>query len=284
HPWEQEEAQEEQVMRTAGLMMNDVWADRVLREQGVQAYSYDNEEAEIGVLVEMVEIKHRSQEEKYRPYLHLSGELRSITPAQELSYGISQITYSAGQGERVDAFYEFSDYQLVQLADKGYFSKEFRVPEDITDIEWQLPATVDLLVLAPSEKEGDVPVVFSRVQDIGGLETSEYDSGYDLAKYFEDFSREGTTEPEEAIAHRPRSRADEFEPLFSEEDLAVEGRREQSTHVAAVSDPEVELDGLSLQLREVEAEVTSEAEQVRAELESTEGTTQNIYFERVARA
>lgn len=270
-------------MRTAGLMMNDVWADRVLREQGVQAYRYDETEAEIGVHVESVEIKHRSQEEKYRPYLHLSGELRSITPSQALTFDISQVTYSPGQGERVDAFYEFSDEQLVQLAAKGYFSKDFRVPESITDLEWQLPAKVDLLVLAPSDREGDVPVVFSRVHDIGGLETSEYDSGYDLSLYFEDYSREGVTEPDASVDTRLRVRTDEVESLFTEEELDLQAQSAQSIFAATDKEGEAELDGLALQLREVEEEVSSEAEQLRAQLESTEGTTQNIYLERVAR-
>lgn len=37
-------------MRTAGLMMNDVWASRVLNERGVEVYRYENQEADLSVL------------------------------------------------------------------------------------------------------------------------------------------------------------------------------------------------------------------------------------------
>ncbi|MDW6057958.1 hypothetical protein SAZ11_07635 [Streptomyces sp. FXJ1.4098] len=137
-------------MRTAGLTMNDVWAHRVLRERGVETYRLEGVTAELDVMVESLDLKHRGKEENYRPYLHMTGELRSVTPVKALPFGISQVTYSPGQGEKVDAFYEFNDQQLVALASKGYFTSGFAVPEQVTGIEWELPATADMLVLAPS--------------------------------------------------------------------------------------------------------------------------------------
>ncbi|MFF3128665.1 hypothetical protein ACFVRD_41870 [Streptomyces sp. NPDC057908] len=273
-------------MRTAGLTMNDVWAHRVLRERGVETYRLEGMAAEIGVLVESLDLKHRGKEENYRPYLHMTGELRSVTPAEALPFGISQVTYSPGQGEKVDAFYEFDDQQLVILAGKGYFTNGFAVPEQITGIEWELPATADMLVLAPSgtQTEGDAPVVFTQVHDIGGLEIDLESSGYDLAGYFADHSKDGVSRAEVVVDERGlKARSDAINSLFTEDELDLDAEVEQ---VVGASVPEAApaADGMSMRLQQVEAEIAAEHEQYQAERERTEGTTENLYRERVAAA
>lgn len=275
-------------MRTAGLMMNDVWAHRVLREQGVETYRYENLDASLSIMVESVELKHRSKEENYRPYLHVVGELRSIVPGEGLPYGISEITYSPGKGEKVDAYYEFDDQQLVALASKGYFSREFQVPEVITGIEWELPSQVDALVLAPSGSEGDAPVVFTQVHDIASLDVDLETSEYDLTDYFADFSKEGVShEIEQAVDERSlRARSDAINSLFTEEELALAEHDAQGYRApAAKDDAGVSSEtAVETQLQQIEAEVAAEAERFRAERERQEGTPENLYHERVASA
>lgn len=271
-------------MRTAGLMMNDVWADRVLRERGVETYRFEGLSAEIGVLVDTVELRHHGKDVNYRPYLHLSGELRSVTPVEGLPYGISQVTYSAGQGEKVDAFYEFDDQQMVVLASKGYFGNAFVVPQQITGIEWELPTTVDALVLAPSGMESDAPVVFTRVHDIANLEVNLGSSGYDLTDYFADHAMDGVSRAEASVDERSlRARSDAINSLFSEDDFDLVDQAEQGAqrlNPAAQDTPVA--DGLSESLQAVEAQIGIEAEQFRAELERTEGTPESLYRNRVA--
>ncbi|MCY0929627.1 hypothetical protein OTB20_26205 [Streptomyces sp. H27-H1] len=271
-------------MRTAGLTMNDVWAHRVLRERGVETYRLEGVAAELGVMVESLDLKHRGAKENYRPYLHIRGELRSVTPAEALPFGISQVTYSPGQGEKVDAFYEFDDQQLVALAGKGYFTSGFTAPEQVTGIEWELPATVDMLVLAPSEvqTEGDVPVVFTQVHGIGGLEIDLESSGYDLAGYFADHSKNGVPQAEAVVDARGlKSRSDAINPLFTEGELGLDT---EVKHVVGAPVPEAAPvdDGMNARLRQIEAEIAAEREQHKTERASTEGTTENLYRERVA--
>ncbi|MFJ6484202.1 hypothetical protein ACIQK6_29350 [Streptomyces sp. NPDC091682] len=271
-------------MRTAGLTMNDVWAHRVLRERGVETYRLEGVVAELGVMVESLDLKHRGVEENYRPYLHMTGELRSVTPAEALPFGISQVTYSPGQGEKVDAFYEFDDQQLVVLAGKGYFTSGFTVPEQVTGIEWELPATADMLVLAPSEvqTEGDVPVVFAQIHGIGGLEIDLESSGYDLAGYFADHSKNGVPRAEAVVDARGlKSRSDAINLLFTEDELGLDTEVKQVVG-APVPEAAPVADGMNARLRQIEAEIAAERERYKTERASTEGTTENLYRERVA--
>ncbi|MEV8600960.1 hypothetical protein AB0465_13895 [Streptomyces griseoviridis] len=273
-------------MRTAGLTMNDVWAHRVLRERGVETYRLEGMTAELGVMVESLDLMHRGKEENYRPYLHMTGELRSVTPAKALPFGISQVTYSPGQGEKVDAFYEFDDQQLVVLAGKGYFTSGFAVPDQVTGIEWELPATADMLVLAPSgaQTEGDAPVVFTQVHDIGGLEIDLESSGYDLAGYFADRSKDGVPRAEAVVDARGlKARSDAINSLFTEDELGLDAEVKQ---VVGAPLPEAApvADGMSARLQQIEAEIAAEQEQYQTERASTEGTTENLYRERVVAA
>lgn len=269
-------------MRTAGLMMNDVWADRALRERGVEAHRYDGLEAQVGVLVDSVELKHRGKEENHRPYLHVIGELRSITPAEPLPYGITQVTYSHGQGEKVDAYYEFDDEQLAALVGKGYFSRSFAVPEQVTGIEWELPATVDALVLTPSEQQSDAPVVFMNVHRIADLEIDLESSGYDLSEYFADHSKDGA-QAEAVVDDRGlRARSDAINSLFTEDELDLVAQAEGLPREAEQEQEPAA--GVGTQLQQVEAEIAAERERYQAELESTEGTPEHLYHQRVAQA
>ncbi|MFI1408701.1 hypothetical protein ACH4Y0_01990 [Streptomyces sp. NPDC020707] len=273
-------------MRTAGLTMNDVWAHRVLRERGVETYRLEGVTAELGVMVASLDLKHRGKEENYRPYLHMTGELRSVTPAKALPFGISQVTYSPGQGEKVDAFYEFDDQQLVMLASKGYFTSGFAVPEQVTGIEWELPATADMLVLAPSgaQTEGDAPVVFTRIHDIGGLEIDLESSGYDLAGYFADHSKDGVLRAEAVVdTHGPKARSDTINSLFTEDELGLVTEVKQVVG-SPVPEAAPVADGMSARLQQIEAEIAAEREQYQTDRASTEGTTENLYRERVAGA
>ena len=271
-------------MRTAGLTMNDVWVDRVVHEPGVETYRTEGVAAEIGVLVESLDLEHRGKEENYRPYLHLTGELRSITPTAALLYEISQVTYSPGHGENVDAFYEFSDAQLVALAAKGYFTNAFVVPEQITGIEWELPATVDVLVLAPAEKstEGDAPVVFTRVHDVAGLEITLESSGYDLVEYFANHSSDGLRWTPTVVDERALlARSQAINSLFTEDELDLDAEAEETAGALGVP-AKVLADGVSTRLQQAEAEIAAEADQFRAERERVEGTPEYLYQERVA--
>lgn len=271
--------------------MTDVWAHRVLRERGVETARIENEQADIVVLVETIELAHHGPEQNFRPYLHLNGELRSVRPHQRLPYGVDAVVFPVGGGETVDVFYEFDDKQLAVLANRGYFSPGFTVPEQVVGIEWELPATVDAIVLAPSgdpssstEKAPDVPVVFVKVHDLGSLDVDMESSGYDLAEYFADFSTDGAARVEPRAVEGPslRQRSGEMATLFDDADFE-HGHDAASASSAQQSGPEAQ-DDLNARLQAVAAELAAEDEHLRLERAAQEGTPENIYRERVASA
>lgn len=273
-------------MRTAGLKMNDVWAHRVLRERGVETFDSRGRDAEISVLVDNVTLNHRGPDEKYRPYLHLSGELTSVHLAEPLPYDIDTVTYEGGSGDKIDAFYEFDDEQLVALARKGYFRTGFVVPEQVTGIEWELPAKVDTLVLAPASADQDdqPPVVFLDVQEGSKLEVDLESCGYDLTEYFADHSGTG---PEYATPTVDvRGLRAPIDSLFKNQpDLGLDtgmspAKSGSGMEKAAGPDPA----SLSGQLAALEAELADERDQLLAERGDVVGSPENLYRERVASA
>lgn len=274
-------------MRTAGLMMSDVWAHRVLRENGVETIRMEGQEAEIGVLVDSVSLAHHGPETRFRPYLHLTGQLRSVRLAQALPFGINEVTYDRAHAEKVDAYYEFDDAQLVTLAGKGYFNSDFGVPEQVSGIEWELPARVDAMVLAPKGPE-EQPVVFVNIHEVSNLETDLERSGYDIAEYFHDHSRSGTQPEDVPIVDQRglRARSDAINSLFNDDeqtletDEATQAKVESTTPGATpVDDAEA---SLAAQLAETEAHLAGEYEDYLAELRTKEGTPENLYAQKVA--
>jgi hypothetical protein len=171
-------------MKVAGIKMTDPWASRVLRNKGVETQLVSGVTVETTVQMERVAIEHHGSEKNYRPLLHLTGELVAIKPEETLPHGVEEVTFRAGLGPTVDAFYEFDDAQLGQLVAKGYFTEGFEAPSSMAGIPWELPTTIDALILAP-EREDDTPVVFVTIHGQTELALDHKNSGYDLADYFE---------------------------------------------------------------------------------------------------
>lgn len=172
-------------MKVAGIKMTDPWASRVLRNKGIATERVSGVPVETVVQMERVAIEHHGSEKNYRPLLHLTGELVSIRPSESLPHGVEEVTFRAGLGPTVDAFYEFDDAQLGRLVGKGYFTEGFEVPSNLAGIPWDLPTTIDALILPP-EHEQDTPVVFVTIHGQTELALDFENSGYDLAEYFDD--------------------------------------------------------------------------------------------------
>ncbi|GAA3138821.1 hypothetical protein JOF29_000249 [Kribbella aluminosa] len=277
-------------MRIAGLAMNDVWAHRVLRERGVETTRTEKIDADVAVLVESMELKHHGPDRNYRPYLHLHGELRSVRPHQQLPYGVDEVTFPIGGSEPVDVFYEFDDQQLVQLAQKGYFSPAFNLPEHVTGIDWELPATIDALVLAPSgdttlvttpESAPDVPVVFVRVHGLGSLDVDLESSGYDITEYFADHSTTADSRHDQDVVSQTgvSARSDAFTSLFDDADF---GQAPTPTTLARPGAENDTASPLATRMQAVAASLDAEQAQLRLEREEEAGTPENVYRSRVA--
>ncbi|WP_328530197.1 hypothetical protein OG984_03150 [Nocardioides sp. NBC_00368] len=266
------------------------------------------------MLVEEMTLGHHGPDRNHRPYLHLSGELRSVRPVDGTwAYGIKEVVYSPGLGERVDAFYEFDDTQLGELVTKGYFLPGFSLPKEIIGIEWELPATVDTLVVAPDPAgaETDIPLVFLEVRDLNGLEVTMASSGYDVAAYFHDQSealldqRETPSAPMAPPAKESRIRSGDAGSLLSGDladvgglgdpgmgdgDLSGSdlGDGDLGDGATAVSEELVgTASGADLvsdfrrQLQEAEEVLDREELAARRRRESEAGTLENLYAQRV---
>lgn len=242
-------------MKIAGLTLSDAWAHRVLTDHGVEAYRVEDIPAQLGVYVTDLSLHHHDRHQNYRPWLAIRGELRSITPLTEagdpatLPFGISQVTFTPGHGETVEAHYEFDHTQLAALAAKGYFTGGFAPPGDATQIEWELPATLDAVILAPASTGPDagLPVVFTQVRDLAGLPVDLDNSGYDLTEYFADHIRgQGVTVAREtALApvatpselRMLKARSDALDALFTPEELDIDAQLAAGVHQEQATSP-----------------------------------------------
>lgn len=210
-------------MKVAGMKMTNPWASRVLRERGLAWERVIEAPVETVVMMESVTFEHHGPGKNYRPLLHLTGELQSIRPHEVLPHGIDEVTFRAGLAPTVDAFYEFDDAQLAELVSKGYFTEGFEPPSDrMSGIPWELPTTIDALVLAP-DREGETPVVFVTIHGQTGLALDAENSGYDLAVYFDN---QLTPEAERARTDALKRQdvpvmAGSFEDAFANEDFVI---------------------------------------------------------------
>lgn len=270
-------------MKIAPLKTTDPWYSRILQDPTSDSDALSDVQTDNVVQMELVEILHRGPDENYRPFLHLRGTLSRITPLSELPYGITELPFGASSGPMVDAFYDFDARQLSKLVEKGYFDHGFGVPDAMTGIEWELPGTVDLLVVAPASYE-QTPLVFVAVHDQSTLELTQGTSGYDLSEYFPEREAGLEGQASQRAQQSGYSRGDGRD-MF--EDLVIEqGAPSQRVGAVRAQEAQVVPDGVfdqllaeALERQEREAE---EARRALAERVPEPGTAEAVYRERIA--
>ena len=225
-------------MKVAGIKMTDPWASRALRSKGVETERVASAPVETVVQMERVAFEHHGSEKNYRPLLHLTGELVAILPDEPLPYGVDEVTFRSGLGPTVDAFYEFDDAQLAELVTKGYFTEGFEPPANMGGIPWELPTTIDALILAP-EADGDAPVVFVTIHGQTELALNAENSGYDLAEYFESkLTPEAVQEQALNAQHGVPTRSGEIDDIFATDSFTAPdagAQRDSSTRFAQLA-------------------------------------------------
>lgn len=207
-------------MEIAPLRMDDPASVRFKYSSSTDAQMMREVPTEIAVAMERVEILHHGEERNYRPYLHLTGKIEEIMPEVELPYGASKLPFKPGTGPRMDAFYEFTDAQLAELVAKGYFTEDFEVPAQMSQITWDLPGKADYLVVAPEHME-DLPVVFVGVHDRSALTLTEASSEYDLHNYFPDYSKPEEQFEAEVEFQKAAEYQGQLRDLFADEQFDV---------------------------------------------------------------
>lgn len=133
-------------------------------------------------------IGYAGAQERYRPYLHLCGEVRSVRG--QFPCNVTEVTFGESRlCPKVEYHYEFSNEELADLCKKGLFEKGFACPDIFFDNEFELPMTCSCTALK-QELEDDVPILFIGVEDAYNLSTSSALSGYSIANYFEEVKQQ----------------------------------------------------------------------------------------------
>ena len=176
-----------------GMRRSNRWVQRALSMRDVETREVEGE-ADIKVLVDTLYFTNHGPSSNYRPVLHVRGRLVGLVPydTPEIAYGVTEVTFDRnmdGGDSTVDAFYEFSDEQLVALVQKGFFNEGFEPPADLLNQVWQLPAHYKGIAIAP-RNETEAPLVFLDVVDRDGLVIDSENSGLDLSDYFPDYLSE----------------------------------------------------------------------------------------------
>lgn len=202
-----------------GMKRSDRWAQHVLSMRGVESREVKGE-ADIKVLVDTLYFTNHGARSNYRPVLHVRGRLVGLVPygSPEIAYGVTEVDFDQmdGGSATVDAFYEFTDEQLVDLVQKGFFNEGFEPPNDLLNQIWMLPAHYEGVVIAP-RNEQEAPLAFIDVIDRDGLVVDAVTSGLDLADYFPNYldvlrSRERENEKS---AERPMERTNQVDDIFA---------------------------------------------------------------------
>lgn len=202
-----------------GMKRSNRWARHALSMRGVESREVKGE-ADIRVLVDTLYFTNHGARSNYRPVLHVRGRLVGLVPygSPEIAYGVTEVDFDQmdGGATTVDAFYEFTDEQLVSLVEKGFFNEGFEPPSDLLNQVWMLPAHYEGVVIAP-RNENEAPLAFLDVVDRDGLVVDAVTSGLDLSDYFPDYLtqiRARDHENEKSVDHA-LERTDHVNDIFA---------------------------------------------------------------------
>ena len=202
-----------------GMKRSNRWARHALSMRGVESREVKGE-ADIKVFVDTLYFTNHGARSNYRPVLHVRGRLVGLVPygSPEIAYGVTEVDFDQmdGGATTVDAFYEFTDEQLVSLVEKGFFNEGFEPPSDLLNQVWMLPAHYEGVVIAP-RNENEAPLAFLDVVDRDGLVVDAVTSGLDLSDYFPDYLaqiRARDHENEKSVDHA-LERTDHVNDIFA---------------------------------------------------------------------
>lgn len=202
-----------------GMKRSDRWAKHALSMRGVESREVKGE-ADIKVLVDTLYFTNHGARSNYRPVLHVRGRLVGLVPygSPEIAYGVTEVDFDQmdGGATTVDAFYEFTDEQLVSLVQKGFFNEGFEPPNDLLNQVWMLPAHYEGVVIAP-RNENEAPLAFLDVIDRDGLVVDAVTSGLDLSDYFPDYLAQirSRDRENEKLDERTLDRTNQVDDIFA---------------------------------------------------------------------
>lgn len=277
-------------MKIAALSNKDAWFSRIAEELGkggLSGQTLKGVPTEDTVLVDTAILEHDGPDTCYRPYIALTGRILESVPAVELPYGVKGLTFGSTPGTPVAYRYDLTDEQIARLVtDKGLHSGNFTLPEELTDIEWQLPGAIDAFVASPASFD-DPPAVFVELHEATSRRIDAASSGYELVDYVPDLDPQVALDAPQADGP---ARGTLGRDLFAEDEPAE--YETPKTAPAVEGEAQVDegksvfarlLEDASLRVRaKAEAEMAAEAvERDRLRAEADPNGSENVYRSRI---
>ena len=167
-------------MKLVGFIGNDINASQ-FEALGASVEKYESVSGNLIFKPYKAYIQFDSYDEnRYRPYLQLDAEVCGGNGFK--IDDIDGFVYREDDKLNRSVRYDFTDEELSILVKKGLYQVDFQVPELFTDTDFEIPMTMDLVVVKTSEHR----IVYADYDMVSDFTTNSEISGYDLVQYFAD--------------------------------------------------------------------------------------------------
>lgn len=167
-------------MKLVGFIGNDINASQ-FEALGASVEKYESVSGNLIFKPYNAYIQFDSYDEnRYRPYLQLDAEICGGNGFK--IDDIDGFVYREDDKLNRSVRYDFTDEELSILVKKGLYQVDFQVPELFTDTDFEIPMTMDLVVVKTAEHR----IVYADYDMVSDFTTNSEISGYDLVQYFAD--------------------------------------------------------------------------------------------------
>lgn len=167
-------------MKLVGFIGNDINASQ-FEALGASVEKYESVSGNLVFKPYNAYIQFDSYDEnRYRPYLQLDAEICGGNGFK--IDDIDGFVYREDDKLNRSVRYDFTDDELAILVSKGLYQVDFQVPELFTTTEFEIPMTMDLVVV----KTSDHRIVYADYDMVSDFTTNSEITDYNLVQYFAD--------------------------------------------------------------------------------------------------
>lgn len=167
-------------MKLVGFIGNDINASQ-FEALGASVEKYESVSGNLVFKPYNAYIQFDSYDEnRYRPYLQLDAEICGGNGFR--IDDIDGFVYREDDKLNRSVRYNFTDDELAILVSKGLYQVDFQVPELFTTTEFEIPMTMDLVVV----KTSDHRIVYADYDMVSDFTTNSEITDYNLVQYFAD--------------------------------------------------------------------------------------------------
>lgn len=167
-------------MKLVGFIGNDINASQ-FEALGASVEKYESVSGNLIFKPYNAYIQFDSYDEnRYRPYLQLDAEICGGNGFR--IDDIDGFVYREDDKLNRSVRYDFTDEELAILVEKGLYQVDFQVPELFTETDFEIPITMDLVVVKTAEHR----IVYADYDMVSDFTTNSEISEYNLVQYFAD--------------------------------------------------------------------------------------------------